>query len=68
MSQYYFAVMQNKLSNEKNKRKTAIKLLYQFSHHSSDKLITLLKDDNVDGRQLFNMVENINTIFKVCQR
>ena len=56
----------NKLSNDE-KQKIVIKLHRQFSHHSSDKLITLLKDANINDKQLFN-VKNISSNCKVCQK
>ena len=40
----------------------------QFSHPSSDKLITLLKDANINDKQLFDMVKNINSNCEVCQK
>ena len=40
----------------------------QFSHPSSDKLIPLLKDANINDKQLFGMVKNINGNCKVCQK
>ena len=57
----------NELSNDE-KQKITIKLHHQFSHPSSDKLITLLKDANISGKQLFDMVKNINSKCKVCQK
>ena len=56
----------NELSNDE-KQKIAIKLHRQFSHLSSDKLITLLKDANINDKQLFNMVKTINSNCKLCQ-
>ena len=47
----------NEQSNDE-KQKIAIKLPCQFSHSSSDKLITLLKDANINDKQLFDMVKN----------
>ena len=43
----------------------AIKL---YCHPSSDKLITLSKDANINDKQLFDMVKNINNNCKVCQK
>ena len=40
----------------------------QFSHPSSDKLITLLKDANINDKQLFDMVKNINSNCEVYQK
>ena len=57
----------NELSNVE-KEKIAIKLQRQFSHPSSDKLIPLLKDANINDKQLFDMVKNINGNCKVCQK
>ena len=57
----------NELSNVE-KEKIAIKLHRQFSHPSSDKLIPLLKDANINDKQLFDMVKNINGNCKVCQK
>ena len=57
----------NELSNVE-KEKTAIKLHRQFSHPSSDNLIILLKDANINDKQLFDMVKNINGNCKVCQK
>ena len=57
----------NELSDDE-KQKIAIKLHRQFSHPSSDKLITLLKDTNINDKQLFDMVKNINSNCKVCQK
>ena len=47
----------NEQSNDE-KQKIAIKLHCQFSHSSSDKLITLLKDANINDKQLFDMVKS----------
>ena len=55
------------LSNDE-KQKIAIRLHCQFSHPSSDKLITLLKDANINDKQLFDMVKNINSNCNVCQK
>ena len=55
----------NELSNVE-KEKIAIKLQRQFSHPSSDKLIPLLKDANINDKQLFDMVKNINGNCKIC--
>ena len=41
-------------------KKIVIKLHCQFSHPSSDKLITLLKDTNINDKELLDMVKNIN--------
>ena len=57
----------NELSNVE-KEKIAIKLHRQFSNPSSDKLIPLLKDANINDKQLFDMVKNINGNCKVCQK
>ena len=57
----------NELSNVE-KEKIAIKLHRQFSHPSSDKLIPLLKDANINDKQLFDIVKNINGNCKVCQK
>ena len=57
----------NELSNVE-KEIIAIKLHRQFSHPSSDKLIPLLKDANINDKQLFDMVKNINGNCKVCQK
>ena len=48
--------------------KITIKLHRQFSHPSSDKLITLLKDANINDKQLFDLVKNISSNCKVCQK
>ena len=55
----------NELSNVE-KEIIAIKLHRQFSHPSSDKLIPLLKDANINDKQLFDMVKNINGNCKIC--
>ena len=57
----------NELSNDE-KQKIAIKLHREFSHPSSDKLITLLKDANINYKQLFDMIKNISSNCKVSQR
>ena len=41
-------------------KKIVIKLYCQFSHPSSGKLITLLKDTNINDKELLDMVKNIN--------
>ena len=45
-----------------------IKLHRQLSHPSSDKLITLLKDVNINDKQLFDMFKSINSNCRVCQK
>ena len=57
----------NELSNDE-KQKIVIKVHHQFTHPSSDKLITLLEDANINDKQLFDMVKNINSNCKVCQK
>ena len=49
-------------------KKIVIKLHCQFSHPSSDKLITLLKDTNINDKELFDMVKNIFSNCKVYQK
>ena len=49
-------------------KKIVIKLHCQFSHPSSDKLNTLLKDININDKELFDMVKNINSNCKVYQK
>ena len=50
----------NELPNDE-KQKIVIKLHRQFIHSSSDKLITLLKDADINYKELFDMVKNINS-------
>ena len=38
-----------------------MKVHLHFSHPSSDKLINLLKDANINDKQLFDMVKNKNS-------
>ena len=57
----------DELSNDE-KQKISIKLHLQFSHHPSDKLITLWKDANINDKQFFNMAKNINSDCNVCQK
>ena len=58
---------ENELSNNV-KRKIVIKLHRQFIHPSSYKLITLFKDANLNDKELFAMVKNINNNSKVYQK
>ena len=55
----------NELSNHCDQ--IAIKLHRQFSHPSSDKLITLLKYAHINAKQLFDMAKNVKSNCKVCQ-
>ena len=57
----------NELSNDE-KQKITIKLRRHFSHPSGDKVITLLKDTNINDKQLFDMVKNITSNCKVFQK
>ena len=50
------------------KSRKQIKLQHQFSHPSSNKLITPSKDTNINDKQLFDMVKNMNSNWKVCQK
>ena len=47
----------SELSND-DKQQIVIKLHHEFSHPFSDKLITLLKDANINDKQLFDMIKN----------
>ena len=50
----------NELPNDE-KQKIVIKPHRQFIHSSSDKLITLLKDADINYKELFDIVKNINS-------
>ena len=54
-------------SNEE-KEKIAVKLHRQFSHPSSDRLKSLLKDANMKDIELFKKIEQLNESCKICKK
>ena len=57
----------NNLST-KQKKKIAKKLHEQFAHASSSRITNLLKDGNVDDKELFDLVSDSEKVCTVCQK
>ena len=48
------------------KRKTSIKLHKQFAHPRGDQLIKLIKDDGIEDRDLFSMIQEVEVTCETC--
>ena len=47
------------------KRKTAMKLQKQFAHPHNDQLIQLIKDGGIEDRDLFSMIQDVETTCEI---
>ena len=58
--------MIEKIRIEIKKRNIALKLHSQFSHPNAQKLISLLKDANVDDKELIAIINDVSDNFETC--
>ena len=53
---------------EKDKRKIALKLHQQFAHAPSKRIISLVKDANVEDQELFKFISDTEDNCQICKR
>ena len=53
---------------EKDKRKVALKLHQQFAHAPSKRIISLIKDANVEDQELFKSIIDVEDNCQICKR
>ena len=58
--------MIEKIRIEIKKRNIALKLHCQFSHPNEQKLISLLKDANVDDKELIAIINDVSDNCEIC--